>query len=1224
MNLVSKTIIFALFGLLFTYQARAAEPLNLPITFELDRASTVTVVIEDAAGKRVCNLASAVRLAAGKQLLSWDGYDDGEVQPDGSTIRRRVAPGSYRARGLTSDGIRLIYEFPVNSPGTPPWFTKERNGAWLADHTSAQAVVAVSASDTGFLGKGQSRVIFAAITAECGDAFMALDLAGKKIIGNNDFGWTGAYAMALDRGPLAPGKAGDPWLYCVVPGDDTVSLNLFTHDGKAVSAFKHKARNKVTWNGGKTSDSIAAWNGIVVISVPHDKELLVVDPVAKRLLGRIAQDDPRGVMFDNQGRLLVASKSQIKRLTLDLAKATVLKEEVAIGGDLEDAQQMTQDKAGNLYVGDWGKSHQVKVFSPAGKLLRTIGKPGGPQFGGGFDNERLHNPKGLAIDDQGQLWVADADHLPKRITAWSTADGKLVRALIGGPKYGGGGTLDPEDRTKMYYGIFNGGYSMKLDWAKGTAVVDNVYSRPEQWNGTDRDKSVGSPPEDVFRVGGNTYLVDNINGGGGNPGANCIWRLGDDGKAWPVAIVGGLQLQEDSNGAWNAARNPGVKELFKTKDFNDLMIWSDRNLDGRAQPDEFVFWRTDTPYLYGARFNADFSFITRGFSVAAPDILPNGVPVWPAERKPVELTGKDRPNNGVNAGDGWVLHVGDTVGGDNNSRPGRYNRILGYHNGQVMWDYPSLDGPVIPSNPGTIIMARRFIGMPFTSRQGEAGEIFGINGEKGSMYLMTTDGLFIQDVGGDNRIAPHMGTKYPVAKRGMVVEGVSFHDEHYCPSLSQTKEGDVILIAGKEYSAVHRVDGLASVKRRDFATVTLDAARLAGLPETITLPSRSKGKLSLSIAFGGAAPQVDGDLADWKESVEWAKLDDRASAAVRIVGDRLYAAWRTGDANALANAKGEPKLLFKRGGAVDLMIGCDPKAAAGRREPAAGDIRLLASMQDGKPTAVIYRAVVPGTAEADRVPFESPVGRVVFDRVDDVSDSLQLVQKDGDIELSIPLAVLGLKEIGEGVTLLGDIGILRGTGAMTTQRLYWNNLDTSICSDVPSEARLQPANWGTWRLIPTAMFKRIEAVAPSKDMLSGLSWSYIEGKWDAATDLSKQTVTARGNAKLPDAKDVPTSSATYAVIYEGFIEIPRDGVWTFSSKLNDDGLRMWVAGRLVLQDTQDRSNDIQSHPLTLAPGLHPLRIEFIQKGGEVALQIDWTGPSQRTTKIPGTAFGRKP
>ena len=335
------------------------------------------------------------------------------------------------------------------------------------------------------------------------------------------------------------------------------------------------------------------------------------------------------------------------------------------------------------------------------------------------------------------------------------------------------------------------------------------------------------------------------------------------------------------------------------------------------------------------------------------------------------------------------------------------------------------------------------------------------------MYLMTSDGLFIQDVGGDMRVMPTIGQKYPQAKRGMVVEGVSFMDEHYGPRLAQTKDGEVILLAGKEFSAIFRVDGLTTVKRREFATLNLDVARLAGLPPTQILPARSKGRLSLPVAVGGEAPMVDGDLKEWEDAA-WAKLDSRASAAVRIVGDRLYAAWRTGDPNALANVTGEPKLLFKRGGAVDLMIATDPKANPNRRDPVAGDLRLLATLQDGKPTAVLYRAVVPGTPEADRVPFISPVGRVDFDRVDVVSDKLTLAQRGGDIELSIPLDVIGLKEISAGTLIQGDVGILRGTGAITMQRLYWNNLDTAIASDVPSEARLTPANWGSWKLLHTS------------------------------------------------------------------------------------------------------------------------------------------------------------
>ena len=1033
-----------------------AEAFNLPIEFTLERASTVTVVIDDASGHRIRNLAAAVRLSAGKNVLSWDGYDDGELQKDGSTIRHLVAPGKYVARGITSDGLRLIYEFPFNSPGTPPWFTKDRSGAWLADHTSGQAVVFAPAADDGFLAKGQDRLIVAAKTAECGDAFMALDQDGRKIIGNNDFGWDGGYGLAIDRGPQAPKGVNDPWLYSLMFDKKEVSLLVFSRSGKAMRPFKQQVQKPYVWNGGISGDSLSAWNGIVVISVPQDGVLLVVDPRAQqKLVGTIPAPDPRGVLFDGQGRLLVATATQVKRLTIDLAKAVVLKEEVVVAQGLEDAQQITLDKAQNLYVGDWGKSHQVKVFNPAGKLLRTIGKPGGRQLGS-FDAERLHRPKGLAIDARDQLWVVDCEHLPKRITAWSASDGKLLKSFVGGPKYGGGGTLDPEDRTRLFYSIFDGGYTFKLDWAKGTAVVDSVYMREKGMSrNPDQDTIVGTVPEDVFRVGGNTYLIGQYSSGPSHSTAAAIWQLGADGIAAPVALIGGLQLQEGTHGSWNPKRNPGVKELFSTLSFNHLVIWSDLNRDGRAQPEEFVTWRLDVPYAEGAMFNPDLSFLIRGYAMPAPKILPNGVPVWSADGKPTPVAGSDRTKCGLATGDGWVLNG---AWGD----PQR--TVRGFRDGEHRWSYPFFDGSVIPSNPGIMVMPRRFLGAPFVARQGEAGTVIGYNGEKGSMYLMTSDGLFIQDVGGDVRTNPSIGQKYPQAKRGMVVEGVTFFDEHYCPNLSQTRDGDVILIAGKEFSAIFRVDGLAGVKRREFATLNMDAARLEGLPQTQLLPARVQGRLSLPVVVGGEAPKVDGDLKEW-EDAEWAKLDSRASAAVRIVGDRLYAAWRTGDSNALANATGEPKLLFKRGGAVDLMIATNPKANSNRREPVAGDLRLIATLQDGKPTAVLYRAVVPGTPQTERVPFISPVGRVDFDRVDVVSDKLTLAQRGGDIELSIPLDVIGLKEIAAGTVIQGDIGILRGTGAITTQRLYWNNLDTAIASDVPSEVRLMPANWGSWNLL---------------------------------------------------------------------------------------------------------------------------------------------------------------
>ena len=198
------------------------------------------------------------------------------------------------------------------------------------------------------------------------------------------------------------------------------------------------------------------------------------------------------------------------------------------------------------------------------------------------------------------------------------------------------------------------------------------------------------------------------------------------------------------------------------------------------------------------------------------------------------------------------------------------------------------------------------------------------------------------------------------------------------------------------------------------------------------------------------------------------------TAAVAIAGDRLYAAFRTQDPELLKNSGETPNAPFKTGGCLDLMIGTDPAADLKRPRPAAGDVRLLITQSKGQPLALLYRAVVPGTKEP--VPFSSPWRTITIDRVDDLSAQLQLassIEKDAKgkvqgafYEISVPLTALGLQP-AEGQTIRGDIGILRGNGFQTLQRVYWNNKATAITADVPSEAELTPALWGRWQFKAT-------------------------------------------------------------------------------------------------------------------------------------------------------------
>jgi hypothetical protein len=101
------------------------------------------------------------------------------------------------------------------------------------------------------------------------------------------------------------------------------------------------------------------------------------------------------------------------------------------------------------------------------------------------------------------------------------------------------------------------------------------------------------------------------------------------------------------------------------------------------------------------------------------------------------------------------------------------------------------------------------------------------------------------------------------------------------------------------------------------------------------------------------------------------------------------------------------------------------------------------------------------------VKFSSPWRTVTLDRVEDVTADVQLADNGaGHYEFSIPLKTLGVafEKVQPGTRLRGDLGVLRGNGSQTLQRVYWTNKATAIVSDVPSEAQLTPQLWGWFEL----------------------------------------------------------------------------------------------------------------------------------------------------------------
>lgn len=1074
--------------------AAAAHP-PIAIPFELPQAGLVTLVVEDKSGHRIRNLVAETPFPEGKNIAWWDGTND--LGRDRDAARHgiyhipeaAVEPGAYRVRGLWHKGLDLRYEFAIYNGGDPAWETEDKTGGWLTNHTPPQAALFIPGEKAP---AGAPMVLLGSAVSEGGAGLAWVDLTGKKLGGRGWVGgnWTAAPYLARDAGEKA-----DPEIYAFVGSTWTSSssnedkthgelrITGLTAKGDRVvakhpfvaPALAEKGSGDGDWIG--QLGGLAVHNRLLFASLSKLDKVLVFDIADGKVAREIAVRDPRGLACDARGALLALAGNRLLRFaTPESAPETLV-------GGLLDPRGIAIDSSGAIYISDRGASNQVKVFSAAGKPIRAIGHAGEP-WAGRYDPEHMNNPHGITIDSDGNLWVTENDFQPKRVSVWSP-DGKLLRAFYGPSRYGGGGTLDPRDKTRFYYD----GMEFKLDWKTGANAPAAVLLRSGQDNLNGKNRGA---PETPIYVGDRQYMTNcyNSNPTGGAPIVD-IWLLKDR-VAAPVAAVGRANDWDLLKTDEYKPRWPEGGELRGNNWQNQaFFIWSDLNGDGKPQPEEVMILKAAAG---GACVMPDLAVTEsqlggRAVRFAVKKFTPGGAPIYDIAGGEVLAEGAQAPassggDQALVSADGWtVLTVG--------SKPYAPEGFSGVRNGEALWQYPSVWPGLhasheagLPERAGEVIGSTRLLGGFVTPAGGsDAGPLWCINGNMGNMYLFTADGLVVSELFRDVRAGKPW--TMPRAERNMRMNGVSLHDENFFPTISQAQDGTIYVCDGARTTLI-RLDGVDSIRRFAAADVEITGKNLAQAQEwriaAEAARQRARGSGMLTVRLRHNPPVVDGKLDDWNAE-DFVPIDRRGvganfdsnskpydvTGAVSIAGDRLYAAWRTQDPELLKNSGETPNALFKTGGCLDLMIGGGGRADPARTRPVEGDERLLVSLVAGKTRALLYRPVAPGTK--DPVPFSSPSRTVSIDRVDDVSAEAQLASsverdeqgrvKSAFYEISVPLSTLGLRP-ETGAAIKGDIGILRGNGFQTLQRVYWNNKATGITADVPSEAELTPQLWGSF------------------------------------------------------------------------------------------------------------------------------------------------------------------
>ena len=1043
----------------------ADTPGVVPIRFTLPQAGKVTVQILDEAGRTVQNLVNGQSFPAGESTVYWDlsTVEDWSPysRPAGDVTPCRAppaTPGRYRWRGLWHPGLSLEYLYtfnPLKDYGVA-WITSDRTGGWLSDHSPPRDVIRVGEH------------MWVGAFAEGGHALLEADTDMRKLWGSERIWLACPRIMATDGEQLyyidQGGWVGKQMVMIQVDPRSKRSRRLLV---RAIEDTKDRgskqAANLSDRSGVVDIQGLAVVGKTAYISDRAQNVVRVVDltgnlaakarPFSWGAVGKTIDDEKmvelRTIPLPKPGRLRPFDAHHLAAVSGDGVVLIDTRDEkvTPLIGGLVNPLGLAVDADRRIYVGEMAPSHQVKVFSPKGKLLRTFGKSGGHPVGA-FDVDRLGSPAGLDVDAKGNVWVCEFNGELKRTSVWD-AEGHCIHQVIGPPMYGGGGDIDPHDANRLFYR----GQEYRRDPATGTIRLVRIL-----WRGDDKTcPAWGSFPAYPF-YHDNKLFFTTWNGPFNKVSTLTLWLYDRAvGRLRPVAAMG------------------------KSKDpARAVFAWTDLNDNGRIDPGE----EKTGPITYNGkpwqnlgaswqwRMNDAFQTATssgwyKASSIAffeVDHLTPRGYPVY---RLPTKLL----PAPGT--------HFADAVFTD---RKGNAIALLSpivamSPAGKILWRYKSAwpglhaghSTTARGDEPGVLIAPTRFFGSFIANEQ--VGEVVVISGNLGATYLMTTDGLYVDQVWQDVRLGWLLRTSAPPTVE--MANRMTLHDEHFGGTVQQVidEKGQssvrYVVSPGSPHCAVYQLDGVANIHRlaggafevtgEQFVrqqTIRQDRVYAASAPKRYTVRRMT--------------PRIDADGRDWPA--------DRIDGFALACDDRnLYVLYEGRDDRApFKNASTGDDFIeaFTKGDVLDVMLQTSPKADPQRKEAARGDIRLSFTMIDDKPAAILYDYVVPGTPASERLPFSSPWRAVYVDRVRRLTDADIRVVRKGDrvtLEAAVPLASLGL-DPKRTATTRGDVGrvVSDESGTNSVDRIYWSNKDTKIMSDIPSEVQLQPRLWGTFVFEPAA------------------------------------------------------------------------------------------------------------------------------------------------------------
>ena len=134
------------------------------------------------------------------------------------------------------------------------------------------------------------------------------------------------------------------------------------------------------------------------------------------------------------------------------------------------------------------------------------------------------------------------------------------------------------------------------------------------------------------------------------------------------------------------------------------------------------------------------------------------------------------------------------------------------------------------------------------------------------------------------------------------------------------------------------------------------------------------------------------------------------------------------------------------------------------------------------------------------------------------------------------------------------------------------------------------------------------------DLVNGLTLEIYQGTWDKLPPFdslkpAETTTAARIDPAKAEGKD------NMALRFRGYIDIPRDGVYTFYTH-SDDGSRLTIGRDVVVENDGIHAGTEKSGSIELKKGKHAITVEWFEAAGGEELSVHLEGPKVPRQQVP--------